>query len=289
MDQFEYRYAAACAQIEDFDSLGRFLFEHAVHGNHVSLGQVDHVDVVANARPVGRVIVVAEYAQLLADTDSRLGEVGNEVLGNTVGQLADFGTGVSSDGVEVAEDNRFERSVGVERVFDNLLADLFRVAVGRQGRFDGCRFVDRQHVGLAVDRARRREDDALYAKLGHEREQIDERQQVVAVVEQRFLYRFAHCLAGCEVDNTLDARVILEELAQRLDVGTVGLYESGAHARDAFDAIEHLDVRVGQIVDDNNFVACVLQFYGRVGADVTRSPGNQNLSFHDDRCVFYLF
>ena len=173
----------------------------------------------------------------------------------------------------------------MNRILDNLFAYLFGIAIGRQSRFDRSRFVDRQHVGLTVDGARRREYDTLYTILGHECEQVDERQQVVAVVEQRFLYRFAHGLAGGKVDDTLDTRILLEEFTQRRDVGTVGLYEGGAYTRDAFDTVENLDIRVRQIVDDNNFVACILQLYGRVGADITRPPGNQNFSLHDDWSV----
>ena len=66
-------------------------------------GQIDDVDIVADAGAVGRVVVVAEDAQLGADASGRLGEVRHEVLRRTRGAFADLGRWVRADRVKVAE------------------------------------------------------------------------------------------------------------------------------------------------------------------------------------------
>ena len=85
----------------------------------MGLGKVYDIDVVADAGTVGGVVVVTEYAQFLADADCGLGEVRDEVLRNTVGELADFSRRVCPDGVEVTEDDALERRAGVDDIGDD--------------------------------------------------------------------------------------------------------------------------------------------------------------------------
>lgn len=49
VDQFKHGEAAACAEVEDLDGVGVGIVEHALHGRDMSLGEVDNVDVVADA------------------------------------------------------------------------------------------------------------------------------------------------------------------------------------------------------------------------------------------------
>ena len=49
VDQFKHGEAAACAEVEDLDGVGAGIVEHALHGRDKSLGEVDNVDVVADA------------------------------------------------------------------------------------------------------------------------------------------------------------------------------------------------------------------------------------------------
>ena len=92
--------------------------------------QVHDVDIVANAGSVRRVVVIAEDAQLGPDPGGRLREVGHEVLRRTCGAFADLGRGVCADGVEVAQQDGAEGGTGMDRVADDLLVDLLRVAIG---------------------------------------------------------------------------------------------------------------------------------------------------------------
>ena len=73
IEQLQHREPLACANVEDFKTIGFVLIEHAFECNHMGLGKVYNVDKVANARPVGSGIVVAKYTQLFAQANSRLG------------------------------------------------------------------------------------------------------------------------------------------------------------------------------------------------------------------------
>ena len=67
----EHGIAVTGADIVDGDAL---LALNALKSSHMSLGQIDHVDVVAHAGAVGGGVVVAEDAQLLTLAHSHLGE-----------------------------------------------------------------------------------------------------------------------------------------------------------------------------------------------------------------------
>lgn len=153
VDELEDAHAVARAEVVDFDGGCVGTFEHAVHGLDVGLGEVNNVDEVADAGAVGCGIVVAEHAEFLADAHGCLGDVRDEILGHAVGELADFGRGMCTYGVEVAEYDALEGCAGVDDVGDDFLADLFGVAIGRGGLLDGALLGNGVHVGLAVDGA----------------------------------------------------------------------------------------------------------------------------------------
>lgn len=51
----------------------------------MSFGQVDNINIVADAGTVRRVVVIAKDGQLLSDADSCLRDVGNEVGWYSIG------------------------------------------------------------------------------------------------------------------------------------------------------------------------------------------------------------
>ncbi len=162
----------------------------------MGFGQVDDVDIVADAGAVGSVVVVAEYCQLLADSHCRLRDVRDEVVRHSVWQLTDECRGVCADRVEVAENDALDGGSAVDVVVYYLLVDFLCVAVRRCGLLMRGILGDGEVLGfrLAVDGARRREDDALDIVFRHELKEIDERDYIVAVVEQRLLDALAHGL-----------------------------------------------------------------------------------------------
>ena len=72
-DQLQDADAATRADVEGLQALAALaVVEDALYGTDVGLRQVYYVDVVTDAAAVGRAVVVAEDAQLLADACCRL-------------------------------------------------------------------------------------------------------------------------------------------------------------------------------------------------------------------------
>ena len=233
-------------------------------------GQIDDVDIVADAGAVGRVIVVAKDTQLGADPGGRLSEVRHEVLRRTRGAFADLGRWVRTDGVKVAEQDGAEGCVGVDGVTDDLLVDLLGVAIRRGGGPNGRVLGDGQigGRGLAVDGAGGGEDDARDAVPRHELEQVEEGDDVVAVIKQRLVDRLANGFAGGKVDDAADGGVLGEDAVHRLAVVAVGLVEGGAPAGDARNAVEDVGRGVRKVVDGDDVVSGLDQLHRGVRSDV---------------------
>ena len=112
------------------------------------------------------------------------------------------------------------------------------------------------------------EDDALDAVPRHELEQVEEGDDVVAVIKQRLVDRLANGFAGGKVDDAADGGVLGEEAVHRLAVVAVGLVEGGAPAGDARDAVEHVGRGVRKVVDGDDVVSGLDQLHRGVRSDV---------------------
>ena len=85
-DDLEHRGAGAGAQVKDLDA---GFAVHPVEGGNVTRCQVAHVDVVAHAGAVGGGVVVAKDLNGLELAHGDLGDIGNQVVGDALGVLAD--------------------------------------------------------------------------------------------------------------------------------------------------------------------------------------------------------
>ncbi len=88
------------------------------------------------------------------------------------------------------------------------------------------------------------------------------------------MHALAHCLAGSEVDDARDARILLEQAMQGVNVGTVALHKDGANASDALDTVDNIGITVAQVVNNYHLVASILQFHGGVRTDKAGSACN---------------
>ena len=55
----------------------------------MTLGQIDHMDVITHAGAVGGIVVIAEYGKLLALADGDLSDIRQQIVRNAVGILTD--------------------------------------------------------------------------------------------------------------------------------------------------------------------------------------------------------
>ena len=95
---------------------------------------------------------------------------------------------------------------------------------------------------LPINGTRRREDDTLYLILWHKFQEIDERYDIVAIIQQWFLYALAYCLACSKVNDTLNIRIFLEYSLGSSLVAQVNLLKSRADTSNLFDTIEYFNL-----------------------------------------------
>ena len=240
-------------------------------GGQVAAGQVHHVDVIPDAGAVGGGIVIAENMELLQPPGGHAGHVGQQVVGNALGQLTDEAGGVGADGVEVAQQHHRQLRVGGGLIPEDLLDHVFRPAVG-VGAAGGHILGEGDGLRHAVDRGGGAEHDGVHMVIGHGLQQRQRGVQVVAVVFQRLFHRLTHGLEAGEVDDGLEI-VLLEHLLQSGPVGHVNLVKGRGAACDASDARYHVFGAVAQIVGDDHVIPRLEQLHCRVRADEARAAG----------------
>ena len=199
--------ALAGAQVEDVAVAAG----QEVQRLQVGVGQIQHVDVVADAGAVGGGVVGAEHLDRRCPPGRRLHHQRDQVRG-VARVLADAPVQHRAGGVEVAQGHPLQPERLVEpgqHALDLQLALAVGV-LGAQRR----RLHHRQHLGVAVDRRRRGEHELLHPLLAHGLEQLQRAEHVVVEVLARVAHRFACGLVGGEVDDRFYA-VLAQHLRTR--------------------------------------------------------------------------
>lgn len=119
----------------------------------MSFGQVHNMDVIPYSCAVGCGVVAAENAQPLTASHGHLADVGHQVVWIPPGVLADEPAGMSSDGVEVAQQCNLPGGIGSIKILKDLLDHEFGSAVG-VGRRQGKVLPDGDGVRIAVNGGR---------------------------------------------------------------------------------------------------------------------------------------
>ena len=243
--------------------------------------QVADVDVVAHARAVGGVVVVAKDVDGLALADGGLSHVGNQVVGDALGVLAHEPGGVGADGVEVAQQHNVPLGVGGVQVGQDLLDHPLGPAIGVGGGLLGAGLGQRQGVRVSVDGGGAAEDDGLAAVVAHDVNECEGVAQVVGVVLDGLGDRLAYGLEAGKVDDAVDL-VRGEDLLQCVAVVDVGDDElevcGGLGADDGLDAVLDLCGGVGEVVHDDDLVAVLKQLDAGVAADEAGAAGHEHAS-----------
>jgi len=86
------------------------------------------------------------------------------------------------------------------------------------------------------------------------------------------------------VDNSLDARILLEYTFESWKVAAVHLFKSRTHAAYFFDAFYNFSLRIAQVVNDYHIIACGLKFNGGVRTNKARTTSDKDGLFHIDMC-----
>ncbi|MNL57724.1 hypothetical protein D3C87_1813090 [compost metagenome] len=111
------------------------------------------MQIVAHARAVGGVVIVAKDPQEWLTAHRHLGDEGEQVVGQIARAFADLAAGVCADRVEVAQRDGAEGGVGRADVAQHLFHHQLGAAVGIGGR-QRMRLGERQIARFAIHRGR---------------------------------------------------------------------------------------------------------------------------------------
>ena len=143
---------------------------HPTQTQPCELARTYHVDVVADAGAVHRVVVVPEDAELGATPHCNLADVRYQVVRDALWVLTDPAAGVSADWIEVAQQDDVPFRIGGREVPADLLNKVLGLAVRIGAAADRVVLVNRVILWVAVDSGRRREYEVLAAAPRHRRE-----------------------------------------------------------------------------------------------------------------------
>ena len=96
----------------------------------MSACQVNHMDIVTHTRTVGGVVIIAENAKFGALSNRYLGQVGHEIVGNTVGIFAYQPAWMRTYRVEVSQKHHVPLRIGFMNIGQDLLQHTLGPAVG---------------------------------------------------------------------------------------------------------------------------------------------------------------
>ena len=251
--------------------------------------QVNHVDVIAHTRAIGRGIIVAEHANGLHFANRDLCDIRHEVIRNALRVFADEAAFVRANGIEVTKQHNIPFGVGGVQIGKNLLNHPFRPTIGVGGRLLFRSLAQRHAIGLAIHRGARAEHNALAAMLAHDVAQNERVGDVVVVVLERLFDALAHGFEPSEVNNAVNiilGKNALERVAIE-HIVLVELHALGSTRRslavgfcllhDLSDAINGLLAGIRQVVDNDHAITSLEQLDARMAANKASTAGDQDI------------
>ena len=266
----------ARAQVDGKAALGG---KQAVQRRHMAQRQVDHVDIVAHARAIGRSVVVAEDGQALAATHCHLGDEGHQVVRNAGRILTDQAAGMRTHRVEIAQHTDLPLGVGMHDIGQDLLDHQLGAAVGI-GHGQARRFQDRQGFRVAVHGGRRAEHKTLHVRRRQHFQQRHGARHIVIHIHQRLRHGFAHRLQAREMDHRIDG-VLAQDGGHGRTIAHVSLVEGHAFTGNSLHARHGFTRAIAQIIHRNDFKAGSEQFDARMRADETGCAGDEYFLGHN--------
>ena len=158
------------------------------------------MDIVPYSGTVRRIVVIAEHIQMIQLAHCHLGNVGHQVIGDTVGSLADQPGLVCADWIEVTQQHHVPW-VGVAvlrircmQIGKDLLQHGFGLAIRIRAAAFGTGLRNGDYRRVAIDRGRGGKDNVLAVVTAHNIHQHQRTANIVVIVlpgfQHRFTYRF---------------------------------------------------------------------------------------------------
>src|SRR6266550_6851767 len=259
-DNFQDREATAVADVEGFAGNALDLLK----STDARIGDIEHVDIVAEAGSVRRGIVSAEDVDMRQSTAGGIENPGNEMSFHAMMLAALLG---GSGSVEIAEAHIFES--GVDLV---IRQNLFEHELGFTIRIDGrlaMVFGDGNGFGFAIGGCSGRKNEFLHAVARDGIEQIDTTGHVCGVENTRLAYGFGDQSLGGEVHHGVNL-VLREDAFNLRAIPKIYLAKDGSRRHSGTMALH-------QAVQRNDGHTARNQDLRADAADVARRSGNENV------------
>lgn len=260
IDDFQDGEAAAVAHIEGFaGNFGNFL-----ESANMGIGDIEDVNIVANAGSVRRGVVGPEYVDVGKATASGIENARDEMSFDAM-LFAAFPGGSSS--VEIAEGDVVEASVELI-VSENLFKRKLGLSVGIDRRFRMV-FGDGNDFGFAVSGGSGRENEFLHTVASDGIEQIHAGGHVGGVEYTRFADGFGDQRLGSKVHYGIDF-VLGEDGFESRTIRQVHLAKNGTRRDRGPMALQ-------QAIQGDDGHTAGNQHFGANTADITSRSSNKNI------------
>ena len=270
-DDLQHAVPASRTQVDGETALLAFQLRQR---HDMAARQINHMDVIAHAGAVRRRPIVPEHTQQRQASRCHAGDEGHQVVGNARWVFADQAALVRAHRVEVPQRGNPPGRVGRGQIGQNPLAGKLGLRIGV-----GCRkrrgLVQRHRGRIAIHRRGRTEHQGLDLPRPHDLKQIQQADQIVAIVGQRRADGIAHGLVRREMDDAVYA-VRVEQLLQRFKGTGVAAHEGQLAAGDAAYARDRFRMAVDQAVQRHDPVALRQQFHAGMRTDEASAAGDKN-------------
>src|ERR1700674_2739689 len=262
-DNFQDREATAVADIEGFAGNAVDFLKSA----DVGIGDIQHVDVIADAGSVRCGIVRSEDIDMGQSTAGGIENPGNEMSFHAMLLAAFLGC---SGCVEIAEGHIFES--GIHLV---IRQNLFEYELGFTIRIDGrlpMVFRDGNDFGFAIGGCGGRKNEFLYAVARDGIEQVHTTGHVRGVENTRLAYGFGDQGLGGKVHHGVNL-VLREDAFNLRAIGEIYLAKDGFRRHRGTMALQ-------QAIQRNDGHAARNQNFRTDAADVARRSRNENIHLY---------
>ena len=262
----------------EIDRLNAVMSAGVFERRHMARGEVAHVDIIADAGAVGRVVIIAEDHELLAPPHRHLGDEGDEVVGDAAWVLADLARDMGADGVEIAEQRHRFLRVGRGPIVQDFLDEIFCFSVGIDGG-KRVHLIKGKVMRLTIDGGRGRKNNLPAANRVHGFQELDCAEDVFFVIGKRFLLGLADGFKSGKMDHGVGPE-IFDDPADSGAVGKAGINVIEGAVRETGHALKRYGRGIGEIIHHHRRVIRRQKLKHGVRADISRPAGDQHAHLH---------
>ena len=272
MDDIQYRVAMTGTQIADEYTI---LLRETLDGLYMTTGEIHDMDIITDTRAIRCIIIVTEDINLRKLTDRHLCHVRKQVVRDALRILTDQTGLVRTDRVEVTKQDDIPLRICRVNIRQNLLLHPLGPAIRIRAGALRAVLRNRNLRRIAIHCRRARENDILAAMRTHLVGQIQRGTDVRTVILDRLVHRLTDGLQTCEMNDRIDL-ILIEDTLHRCTIHHIIRIKLHLLTGDLLDPVHGLLIRIIQIVDDHDIIACVQKLHTCMASDISSTTCYKN-------------